>query len=84
MPFVDARLLFVTHGCLAVDLDNSLRVEELQLWIRLLANLPQWMDIESIFFGSATEGPNPVDQLLVALVGEVRLSAKEDYTTLGD
>lgn len=84
MPFVDARLLFVALGRLAVDLDDTLRVEELELRIRLLANLVKWVDVEPVFFGPPTESANPVDQLLVALVVEVRLSAKEHDTTLGD
>ena len=84
MPFVDAGLLFIALGRLAVDLGDALRVEELKFRVRLLTNLIQWVDIESIFIGPPAEGPNAVDQMLVALVGEVSLSAKEHDTTLGD
>jgi hypothetical protein len=84
VPFVDARLLFVALGRLAVYLDHTLRVEELELRIRLLANLVKWMDVEPVFFGLPTESANAVNQLLVALVVEVGLSAKEHHTTLGD
>lgn len=84
MPFVDAGLLFIALGRLAVDLCDALRVEELEFWVRLLTNLIQWVDIESIFIGPPTEGANAVDQILVALVSEIRLSAKEHNTTLGD
>lgn len=84
MPFVDAGLLFIALGRLAVDLGDALRVEELEFWVWFLTNLIQWVDIKSIFIGPPTEGANAVDQMLVALIGEVRLPAKEHHTTLGD
>lgn len=84
MPFVDASLLFVALGRLAVYLVNTFRVEEVELRVWLLANLVKWMDIEPVFFGPPTESANAINQLLVALLVEVGLSAKEHHAALGD